>query len=147
MSPAKKRTFRCLIVLGLFAACSSVSEDLRKNPPVTDAEGKATVDTGEFGSFPLEVEVKNLAPPERVIPGATLYVVWARPIHSLPNEPAEAGAPVQNVGALRLEGDKRSVKTRIPPLRNFQIFVTAEPSPNGQSPTSNPILWADFSIS
>ena len=135
-----------MVMLALFSSCSSVSEDLRKNPPVAAAEGKATVDTDQFGSLPLEVETKNLPPPAQVSPGADIYVVWVRPIHSLPNEPAEAALPVQNVGALKMEGNKGSVKTNIPPLRNFQVFVTAESLPIGSNPASNPILWADFSL-
>jgi hypothetical protein len=134
-------------MLAIFSACSSVSEDLKKNPPAAAAEGKATVDTDQFGALPLEIEAKNLPPPGQVSPGADIYVVWVRAIHSLPNEPPEAALPVQNVGALKMEGNKGSVKTSIPPLRNFQVFVTAESLPIGRNPASNPVLWADFSLS
>lgn len=131
----------------LLSACGSVSQDLAKNPPAAGAKGEAKVGYGDPGPLSLDVDVKNLDPPGTVSPQATIYIVWVRPIRALPNEPAVKGFPIQNIGALKMDGDKGTLEAKLNRWSNFEVFVTAEPAPNGTEPTGSPLLYSQFSLS
>jgi hypothetical protein len=140
-----RRSAIILLVTFLLSSCSTVTHDLSGSKQVGGAQGQATIDMGDqFGNIPLQVKIENLPPADRAAANATTYVVWVRPTESLPNEAPTEGLPIRNIGALR-EGE---LKTKIEPFNNnFELFVTAEPQGNVDSPTSNPVFWTHFKLS
>ncbi|MDP2270455.1 MAG: hypothetical protein Q8N23_24310 [Archangium sp.] len=81
----------------------------------------------------VEVRVRHLALPERVSPGASTYVVWVRPA-------GESG--VQNLGALQVTPDLNGRLSAVTPFRHFELFITAEPSPQVMQPSGAELLSA-----
>jgi hypothetical protein len=98
------------------------------------AEGSATMDRDSNGNTRVTVDVKHLAPPSRVSEGATVYVVWARPIDSQ--------GPVRSLGALQVSDDLRGTLHAVTALRAFDLTVTAEPTAGAATPTSPAMLSA-----
>ncbi|HVR18497.1 MAG TPA: hypothetical protein VMS65_02335, partial [Polyangiaceae bacterium] len=68
--------------------CSKNEQMMVASGETPAAEGKVTTDEGDNGNTAARVEVKHLAPPSRVAPDATTYVVWIHPL----------GQSIQNVG-------------------------------------------------
>ena len=99
------------------------------------AQGTVVASRTDNDNTKLEVEVRHLAPPERVSPGATTYVVWVR---------AAGQDTPQNLGALRVDEDLRGTLKTVTPLRSFDVFITAEPSPTTMEPTDDELLTANI---
>lgn len=97
---------------------------------VPAAQGQVKLDDAGNGNTAVAVQVKHLAPADHTTPGATTYVVWAQP----PN-----GAP-QNLGALQLGPELDGSLKTITPLRDFELFVTPEPSATSPAPTGERVL-------
>jgi hypothetical protein len=98
------------------------------------AEGSVTMDQDSNGNTRVTVEVKHLAPPSRVAEGATVYVVWARPL--------DAQGPARSLGALQVSDDLRGTLHAVTALHAFDVTVTAEPTAGASAPTSPPTLSA-----
>jgi hypothetical protein len=77
------------------------------------------------------VESKHLAPPDRLSPPHSTYVVWVQP----------AGKPAEVIGQLRVNTDDMaaSFKTSVP-YHNFDIIVTAEDNAKPDSPSGTEVL-------
>jgi hypothetical protein len=81
----------------------------------------------------LRVSVEHVAPPWKINPNATAYVVWLKP-HGAPH-------PI-NIGVLSVNDDlKGTLETRTP-FREFQIFVTPESSVSATSPSNDRVMQA-----
>lgn len=131
----KLQTFAvALMALGVIGCASSSRVRLVGGPQAPAAEGAVKLSTGPNANTRLNISVQHLAPPERVAAGATVYVVWARPI--------EQGAAPQNLGALQINGNLEGVLDTVTPLRNFELLVTAEQAAPVLQPTGAPILSA-----
>jgi len=124
-----------LLLVVTAAACAGAPPKVRMS--VTErmpaAEGTVVVAQAENDNTALEVSVRHLAPPEKIAPEATTYVVWAR---------ASAAGRVQNLGALKVNDDLQGTLKTVTPLRTFDVFITAEASPTAQSPSSDGLLTA-----
>ncbi len=125
------------IVVGLFmGGCATTREmfhegdnsqtyTLNTSPKIPAATGQVNVSTGKDGNHTVDVKVERLAEPARVFEGASSYVVWL----IAPN------SPPTNVGVLPLDNNlKGSLQTKTP-FRNFQVEVTAEPTPAATRPS------------
>lgn len=129
--------------LALGAACShmpwssssSAGTPMLASSRVPAAEGRVNVKEGDNGNVKLAVEVKHMAPPERVATGASSYVVWLKPLAT----GNENEAP-QNLGALAVNKDQEGELDTTTPYRQFDLFVTAEPQPNSTAPTGEQLL-------
>ena len=106
------------LALGL-AGCGAGPIKLVSSPNAPAASGELTTEEGENGNLKLAIEVKHLAAPEKVQPGAKVYVVWVE----------AAGAAPQNVGALRLDEDHTGRLDTTTPHRRFNLAITAEEEP------------------
>jgi hypothetical protein len=82
----------------------------------------------------VQLNVKNLAPPDQVAPGATTYVVWFAP--------TQQGAAAQNMGALMLDTDLCGTLTAQTSFVDFDVLVTAESSASVPQPTGKEIMRA-----
>lgn len=76
--------------------------------------------------------MKHLAHPGRVDPNATVYVVWLRG--------TDTSVASQNMGALKVDEDLNGSYSGITPLRDFELFVTAEATSSGPSPIGKTLL-------
>jgi hypothetical protein len=99
------------------------------------AEGTVLATRADNDNTAVEVRVRHLASPEKIAPEATTYVVWARP--------SGAGSP-QNLGALKVDKDLQGTLKTVTPLRTFDVFITAEPSPTVRQPSSAHLLTASI---
>ncbi len=123
-----------LLAVGL-TACGASAIPLVNGPQTPAAEGRITTDDGSNGNLKLAIEVKHLALPEKVSPGATLYTVWVQP----------AGAPPQNIGALRVDAERPqavgdAVGVRVA-LRPAEAAVTADQCRAARAPS--PVVGDD----
>ena len=80
----------------------------------------------------IDLKVNHLAEPERVVPGATTYIVWVRPT---------GDAPAQNLGALKVDRNLKAKLETVTPQKNFELFVTAESSPLVTNPSGEALMW------
>ena len=99
------------------------------------ARGEVTASLGDNQNTRLVVTVKHLADPEKVVPGATSYVVWVQ----RSNDARDA----QNVGALRVNDDAEGTLNTVTALTKFTLFVTAESSPQAQRPYGRSLMKVD----
>lgn len=124
----------CLKYLCLALAlvgCSHATQ-LSFDRRIPAAMGNVQVKTGPNGNTKLKVLVEYLAPPSMIRPGATTYVVWAR------ND--KAGTFAQNLGALQINDKRSGSLETVTPLRSFVLFLSAEDSPDVQSPTGEALM-------
>ncbi len=133
----RRTLIRSAVVIGLvMGGCATTREmfhgadnsqtyTLNTSPKVPAATGQVDVSTNKDGNHTVDVKVERLAQPARVFEGANTYVVWL----IAPN------SPPTNVGVLPLGDDlKGSLETKTP-FRNFQVEVTAEPTPAATRPS------------
>lgn len=115
------------------AACGGPTTTPMVNAPQTPAaEGSVSTSVGENGNTHLTLQVSHLAPPERVVPGAKVYVVWIAP---------ENGRP-QNAGALYVDQSLNGRLDTVTPYTTFEVYVTAEGSPTAPGPSGPRVLTA-----
>ncbi len=111
---------------------------LISSPDVPAAQGAVAVKMDENGNTRVNVTVKHLAPASKVKEGTAQYIVWARPLDGPDRRP-------QNLGTLRVDGDLNGSLDAVTPLRQFDIFVTAEPLRIMGEPTGEQLLFARVS--
>src|SRR5687767_12997860 len=128
----KARAAFTFVLVFTLSACGQRQVRLTTSPDIPAAQGSVKVSTTENGNTKIDLSVQHLAPPERVNPGATVYVVWVRG--------SEPGAAQQSLGALRIDDELRGSMTAVTPLRSFDLYITAEPSPLGAAPTGKTLL-------
>lgn len=109
----------CLLALAGAIACGSSTQhiSMSSSPEIPAAQGTVEATETRNGNTALVVAVRHLAPPERVTPGATTYVVWVRD---------DAQGEAQNVGALHVDSDLNGSLKTTTPLQSFRVFITAE---------------------
>ena len=101
------------------------------------AEGTVRASHASNQNTALDIEVKHLALPARVAPGATTYVVWSL---------ARGQDTPQNLGALRVDDDLKGTLKTVTPLRTLDVFITAEPTQTGDRPTGQRLLFASVDL-
>jgi len=120
--------------LTFFLGCSSTTTRSLQGTNLTPAaEGKVSISKADNNNVGIDVMVKHLAPPQRVSSSATTYVVWLQPT-------AGDTRDLQNMGALKVDEDLNGRLRTVAPHRNFQLFITAEPSAMVTFPAGEKIL-------
>jgi hypothetical protein len=125
-----------LLIATLLAAASCAGPGEMKmvnNGAIPAAESTVKVGTNDNGNTTFDLKVKHLARPERVDPQATVYVVWLRGYGTAMN--------TQNMGALKVDNNLDASYSGVTPLREFELFVTVEPTSAGLSPTGRTLLY------
>jgi len=84
----------------------------------------------------LAIKVEHMAPPNRLVAGASTYVAWAQ---------SPSGSTPQNLGALTLSSDRTGELKTTTGARNLKIIVTPEVSAAAKSPTNKPVMWGTVS--
>ncbi|HYM79811.1 MAG TPA: hypothetical protein VEY91_00195 [Candidatus Limnocylindria bacterium] len=123
-----------VIMTGLTAlSCAGPSQlRLTSSPDIPAAQSTVKVSTTDNGNTKIDLVVEHLASPERVSPGATVYIVWVRG--------NAADAQPQNLGALKVDNNLKGNLSAMTPLRAFDLYITAEPSQAGTVPTGKTLL-------
>jgi hypothetical protein len=119
----------------LLAACGGPLEYMVKGTPAspgTDAKIKADVNNSTVITN-VTIEAENLTPPDRLMPGATTFVVWAR---------KDSGSQWQRIGSLQFDAGKRtgSLPQATVPLTSFELIVSAEQENSPKSPSPHVVL-------
>jgi hypothetical protein len=134
--------YRILGAVTIFAfGCATAGNGARSmsgHSNVPAAQGEVRVAEEENGNTQLNLRVKHLAKPGAVDPNASTYVVWVQDTTDQGN--------IQNLGALRIGDDLSGEFEAVTPLRQFEVFVTAEPVATAQSPTGDRALWTTVSM-
>lgn len=128
------RPFGSWALLGTLVVACAHQVPLQSTAFVPAAAGQLKLKEGPSGNTRLKVEVEHLADPGKVVPGASTYVVWVQSNDS----------NVQNVGALRVDDDRKGRLETTTPYGNFQIFITAEPGATATRPSGERLMFANI---
>jgi hypothetical protein len=126
-SLGKSLLFSLLLVM-LSTACANKVNFLTSSV-VPAAEGTVKIKQDKNKNYAIDLQVDNLAEPERLSPPKALYVVWI--------ETSQSG--VQNIGQLKTssssfsKGLSSSLKTVSSHSPN-RVFITAEEDASGNYP-------------
>lgn len=123
--------------LSLLTACAT-GYPMTRADIVPAADGSIEAKLGDNQNVTLEIVVDHLAPPDRIVPGATVYVVWATP--------AAEGSVAQNIGALKLDAKLKGKLKTVTPHKDFNVTITPEPSPTAPEPTGPAVLMRRITI-
>lgn len=127
------RNLPVLAAFSLVACGGPLKFDVASTPKAPGADAHIVADVKEKqNQTDLEVTVKNLAPPDRVTPGAAKYVAWYR---------KDANSVWARVGGLDYDADNRGGSFKgSAPERAFDFEVTAEKTESPASPSSDVVL-------
>jgi hypothetical protein len=84
------------------------------------------------GNIRVDVKVKHLAKPGNLTPPANTYVVWLQ----------QEGSQPQSQGEMRVGGDLNGELKTTTPLKNFNVFITAETDSQTKTPSDQMVLRA-----
>lgn len=129
------RTLLVRAWLASMIACASTSPKPFQFGPSTvtpAATGEVTAAMGPNGNTTLAIDVKHLAPPDRVTPGATVYVVWATEL--------APGTGVHNLGALRVDANLDGKLDSLTALGAFDLTITPEATQGVDTPSGKAVL-------
>lgn len=88
------------------------------------AMGEAKVSKDNNGNTRVKLKVEHFAPPQRLQPPKSIYVVWVEtPNHEM-----------YNLGQLKIDDDLKGKIEGITPFKVFQLVITAEDYPTVTTP-------------
>lgn len=121
-----------LTVIFLVVGVTGCARDVRLSPSaeLPAAMGEAKVSKDDNGNTKLKLEVKHFAPPQRLQPPRSVYVVWAE----------TSDHEMSNLGQLKINDDLKGRLETTTPLRIFQLVITAEDNPLVRQPGQQVVL-------
>ncbi len=119
------------ILLSLASACAAPAV-LVGSKSVPGARGDVKISKTDNGNSEVVVKVAHLAPPGKVLEGATSYVVWVQNI--------DHATPPQNVGEIKVSDNLEGTLKTLTSLATFDLTVTPETSPQVVTPANPPVL-------
>jgi hypothetical protein len=135
---SRSRVMRSSIIVGLLltgllaAACFAATLKLESSSQIPAAEGQVKLHQTSSGNTEIKLTVKHLAPPARIEPTSSVFVVWVRGL--------EPGAQPQNLGALRVNKNLSGKLQTTTSLRAFDLFITPEGVSTVTAPTGPQLL-------
>ena len=128
--------FRSMLVLLLsgtaVSMCTATTLPLTSSSQIPAAEGKARLHKTKNGNIEIKLTIKHLAPPQRIVPGSNVFMVWVRGL--------APDAQAQNLGALRVDKNLTAKITAITALPSFDLFITCEASQTVTAPGTPELL-------
>jgi hypothetical protein len=122
-----------LVMIGAWAAAATADTfALGLSPQIPAAEGKAKINNTSNGNVEIKLSVKHLASPGRIVPGAEVFVVWARNT----GEPVEA----HNLGALKVDKNLNGKIKAVTSMSSFDLFITCETTQTVNVPSAPELL-------
>jgi hypothetical protein len=97
---------------------------------VPAARGKIDVEKDSNGNTKVKMEAEHLAEPGKLSPARSDYVVWFQ----------EKGAEALTQGRLRIDKNLKGSFETSTPLKNFDVFVTAESDPSVKQPAGTEVF-------
>ncbi|AUX40035.1 hypothetical protein SOCE26_014300 [Sorangium cellulosum] len=135
------RVLRLAVVAFACAMMAGCGGPLRYTPPgIGKAPGADAVIVADVNfdaaMTRLDINVKDLPPPERLDTSKSAFVVWARP---------DNDSPWQRVGALNYDTDDRTGKLKdvSVPMTRFELVISLENTSNPESPSSELVIKQD----
>ncbi len=123
-----------LLIVGLLVTFPLVAEKFLLKPTDTApvATGEVDVNRDEYGDSKIDLTVDHLARAAELSPAHHVYVVWVQP------SPGAA----QNMGEMKVGDDLKGQFKAVTPLRNFDVFITAETDPQTPQPRGPVVMRA-----
>jgi len=84
------------------------------------AQGEARFHATRNGNTEIQLNVRHLAPPGRIAPGTSVFVVWVRGL--------SPRSEAQNLGALRVDKNLNGRLRAVTAMPSFDLFLTCEQS-------------------
>jgi hypothetical protein len=136
----KSNLFKATIILGIVFSLISCGQTVRfvTSTVVPAAEGKVKIKKDDNNNYGIEIEIKNLAEPNKLTPARKTYVVW---MNDSNNQSKNLGQLTTSSG-LFSSTLKASFKT-VSPIKPTRIFITAEDSGTPVTPGSQVVLNTD----
>jgi hypothetical protein len=100
--------------------------------PATKVDAKVTRDTNNNAR--IRLDIKHLAPPNRLTPRKSTYTVWAQ---------TPSGRTI-NLGRLRVKKNRSAKFETVTPLEKFRILITAEDVANAIDPSQHVVLGTEI---
>ena len=98
---------------------------------VPGANAFATIGHDRNQNTTVHLDAKFLPPPQSLSPAQSVYVVWIQ----------ADGRPAQNKGQLMVNGSHEGQINIRTPYRDFEIFVTAQPSALSNTPEGPRVIF------
>ncbi len=117
-------------------ASSKVNLVLGASSQIPAAEGKVQLRHTVNGNIEIRLSIQHLAPPGRIVPGANVFVVWARGL--------APGAEAQNLGALVVDKNLNAKLKAVTAMPAFDLFITCEQGQTATLPTAPELLPANY---
>jgi hypothetical protein len=117
------------------ALCGCFGPRFVKSAELPRSEATVSIRKTRDAETRIDLAVKHLKQPEKLVPPGYLYVAWVR---------RDMEAPALNIGVLELDRNLNGELHALTPLNHFELFVTAESSPEIDKPTGSPLLWARY---
>ena len=129
---SKAAGWAVVLALGLgTAGCGGgKSYTMRPMERTSGAEGKLKVKE-DNGNRVVSVEMEHLAQPSAINGSYNTYVLWLRPARQ---------KEWKNMGALRIDSDRKAKLETVTPFESFDVMVTAEAEATGNEPKGVPVL-------
>ena len=130
-------TVRSTVLALSLAACALLAANkiqLTAASIVPAARGEIEVGKDHNGNTEIKMTVQHLARPDNLSPPTAAYVVWIQ----------EQGASAENQGQLEVNKNLEANFRTVTPLKNFDLFVTAEPAATAKSPSGPEVLRSNI---
>lgn len=130
-------TFALLGVTALLSVAGCASGQKTPLVPTASnpaAQGTVRTKTTDNDNTAVQIEVRHMAPPNKIAGDAKIYVVWAKPLTD--------GATPQNVGTMVVQKDRTATLETKTPHHRFDLMVTPEPNGFVSQPSHEPVLKA-----
>jgi hypothetical protein len=121
------------LALGLaLAGCGGPKTyTLRPVERTSGAVGNLKTEKGDNENTVVELEVRHMPDPAAIDPAFKTYVLWLRPVGE---------QDWKNMGALRLDDERRAMLKVVTPYPRFDVQVTAEPESTVSYPGNAVVL-------
>ena len=120
----------------LISACSQ-KITFPTSEVVPAAEATLNVEEKNDGNYEVELEVENIAKPQRLTPSRRNYVVWM--------VSKEHGT--MNLGNLKVSDNNKASLSTVTPYEPIRVFITAEDKQDIIAPSTQVVLATDeFSV-
>lgn len=127
-----------VLLIFMWPFSSGKTYPMKASNSVPAATGTVKAQTkGGNGNTKLDIKVRNLANPASLTPPAQLYIVWIRP----------NGEPAVKKGAISVDKDLNGELNVVTVSKDFEVFITAEQTPNVTEPTGPDVLDAHVNVS
>jgi len=121
----------------VLSGCAARGGRLTGSPLAGAADGFVRFELTPADNILISLKIRHLPDPETFEPPAWAYVAWIR---TSPGSPPLNLGPL-NLGPLNLAKDLDGELKTVTQLREFELFVTAEPTAVVERPSGEPLLW------